>query len=261
MELNLKGKNALVGGSSQGIGKAAAIELSKLGANITLVSRSPDKLGNAINELDHSQGQHHDFLVADFTNVDNLKKRVHSLTLQKPIHILVNNTGGPAPGSIIQADIEDFLSAMNNHLVCNHMLVKLVLKGMKQSGYGRIINIISTSVKEPLANLGVSNTTRAAVANWAKTMSNELGEFGITVNNVLPGFTETDRLQQLLSSRATQNNISNEEQFEKMVGSVPLKRFAEAREVGMAVAFLASPSAAYITGVNLPVDGGRTKSL
>ena len=136
--------------------------------------------------------------------------------MKKSIHILVNNTGGPAPGSIIQADVQDFISAMNNHLVCNHMLVKLVLKGMKEANYGRIINIISTSVKEPLANLGVSNTTRAAVANWAKTMSNELGEFGITVNNVLPGFTETDRLLQILSIRATKNNISEEEQLARM---------------------------------------------
>jgi len=261
MEINLKGKNALVSGSSQGIGKAAAIELAKLGANITLVSRSADKMVDVVRELDNSEGQHHDFLVADFKDVANLKKRVYALTIQKTIHILVNNTGGPAPGSILDADENDFLSAINNHLVCNHTLVKLVLKGMKKSGYGRIINIISTSVKEPLNNLGVSNTTRAAVANWAKTLSNELGEFGITVNNVLPGFTETDRLLQLLENRASQNNISKNEQKEIMMNQVPLKRFAEPREVGVAIAFLASPSASYITGVNLPVDGGRTKSL
>ncbi|MFK8007072.1 MAG: SDR family oxidoreductase [Saprospiraceae bacterium] len=260
MDINLKGKNAFVGGSSRGIGKATAIELAKLGANITLVSRSADKMTDIVHELDNSQGQHHDFLVADFKDIENLKKRVHALALKKNIHILVNNTGGPAPGGMLETGLDDFLEAFKNHLICNHMLVKLFVSGMKESGYGRIINIISTSVKEPLDGLGVSNTTRAAVANWAKTLANELGEYGITVNNVLPGFTDTERLSEILKVRAKKDNISEEEMFEKMKKTVPLQRFAEPKELGMAVAFLASPAAAYITGTNLVVDGGRTKS-
>ena len=260
MDINLKGKNAFVGGSSRGIGKATAIELAKLGANVTLVSRSAEMMIDVVHELDKSNGQHHDFLVADFKDIENLKKRVHGLALKKDIHILVNNTGGPAPGEMLDAGLDEFLEAFKNHLICNHMLVKLLVKGMKRSNYGRIINIISTSVKEPLEGLGVSNTTRAAVANWAKTLANELGEFGITVNNVLPGFTDTERLSEILKIRAEKLDISEEEIIEKMKNTVPLRRFAEPKELGMAVAFLASPAASYITGTNMVVDGGRTKS-
>jgi len=260
MDINLKGKNAFVGGSSRGIGKATAIELAKLGANITLVSRSADMMINIVHELDKSQGQHHDFLVVDFNDIENLKKQAYALALKKDIHILVNNTGGPAPGGMLETGLNDFLEAFKNHLICNHMLVKIFINGMKKSSYGRIINIISTSVKEPLEGLGVSNTTRAAVANWAKTLANELGEFGITVNNVLPGFTDTERLSEILKIRAEKQNLSEEKVIEKMKKTVPLGRFAEPKELGMAVAFLASPAASYISGTNLVVDGGRTKS-
>lgn len=260
MDINLKGKNAFVGGSSRGIGKATAIELAKLGANVTLVSRSMDRMKDIVNQLDKSQGQNHDFLVLDFNKIDEVKERVSALVLKKDIHILVNNTGGPAPGEMIEAGLEEFLTAFKNHLVCNHLLVKLFVTGMKRSGYGRIINIISTSVKEPLEGLGVSNTTRAAVANWAKTLANELGEYGITVNNVLPGFTKTERLTEILKIRAVKSSISEQDIIEKMKKTVPLRRFAEPKETGMAVAFLASPAASYITGTNLVVDGGRTKS-
>ncbi|MEM6967406.1 MAG: SDR family oxidoreductase [Bacteroidota bacterium] len=261
MELNLVGKNALVGGSSKGIGKAAAIELAKLGANITLVSRSADKMAAVLRTLDTSLGQSHDFLTADFSDVKDLEKRVKALVAQKPIHILINNTGGPAPGPIVDAKIEAFLGALNNHLVASHTLVQLVVEGMKAAGYGRIINVISTSVKEPIPGLGVSNTTRAAMANWSKTMAGELGQYGITVNNVLPGFTRTERLQQIIDRKAKNGNMSEEEVVASMKKNVPLGRFAEPRELGMAVAFLAAPAASYITGTNLTVDGGRTKSL
>jgi 3-oxoacyl-[acyl-carrier protein] reductase len=260
MDINLKGKNAFVGGSSRGIGKAAAIELAKLGANVTLVSRSAKLMIDLVQELDASQGQYHDFLVADFNDIENLENLISTLASKKDIHILVNNTGGPAPGEILEAELDDFLKAFKNHVICNQMMVKIFADGMKKSGYGRIINIISTSVKEPLEGLGVSNTTRAAVANWAKTLANELGEFGITVNNVLPGFTDTERLSEILKIRAEKTGISEEEVIEKMKNSVPLRRFAEPKELGMAVAFLASPAASYITGTNLVVDGGRTRS-
>ena len=262
MNLNLSGKNALVCGSSKGIGKAAAIELASLGANVTLVSRSADKMADIIRELDNSyEGQDHDFLMADFTNQDDLRRKILALTATKTIHILINNTGGPPAGPIVEADEAAFLQAFNNHLICNHLLTQAVLKGMKASGYGRIINVISTSVKAPLDGLGVSNTTRGAVASWAKTMANELGPFGITVNNVLPGFTETGRLQEIITGIAAKRNTSEEAIIEGMKGTVPAKRFGAPAEVGAAIAFLATPAAGYINGINLPVDGGRTRSL
>ncbi len=261
MDINLTGKNALVGGSSKGIGRAVAVELARLGANVTLVSRSADMLAAITKQLDHSQGQHHDFLAADFSNSADLKKKVRGLVSGKPIHILVNNTGGPPAGPILEADTSAFIQAYHNHLVCNQLLAQLTVPGMKRAGYGRIINIISTSVKTPLEGLGVSNTVRAAVANWAKTLSNELGPSGITVNNVLPGATNTGRLQEILEKRAREQRKTVEEVADKMRSSIPLNRFAEPAEVAAAVAFLATPAAAYITGINVPVDGGRTKSL
>ncbi len=261
MNLNLSGKNALVCGSSKGIGKAAAIELAVLGASVTLVSRSSEIMSKNIDELDQSKGQNHDFLVADFSDSEDLTQKINQLVLSKPIHILVNNTGGPPGGPIVDAESKAFIQAFHNHLICNHILTQAVLNGMKESGYGRIINIISTSVKQPLNGLGVSNTIRGAVANWAKTMANELGQFGITVNNVLPGATKTERLQQIVENKANKTNQSIDTVALAMKSAVPLRRFATPREIAAAVAFLASPAAAYINGINLPVDGGRTKSL
>ena len=261
MDLNLKGKNALVCGSSKGIGKACAIEIARLGANVTLVARTGEKLAEVKKILDNTMGQHHDFLVADFTDSADLKRKVTGLLSVKNIHILVNNTGGPAGGPLPDAEEEEFVQAFHNHLVCNHLLTKLVLKGMKAEGYGRIINIISTSVKQPLENLGVSNTVRGAVANWAKSLANELGGFGITVNNVLPGATLTERLTAIIQGKAQREDKSEDEVMEEMKAEIPAGRFADPREIAAAVAFLASPAAAYINGINVPVDGGRTKSL
>ncbi|HQU58496.1 MAG: SDR family oxidoreductase [Phaeodactylibacter sp.] len=261
MDLNLKGKNALVCGSSKGIGKAAALEIAKLGANVTLVSRSATIMADIVQEMDNSQGQDHDFLAADFTDIDDLQLKVRGLVSAKPIHILVNNTGGPPAGPIFEADIESFREAYNTHLICNHLLVQAVVPGMKKEGYGRIINIISTSVKAPLPNLGVSNTVRAAVANWAKTLANELGRFGITVNSVLPGATQTGRLMQIIDGKAAKERRSRQEVVEEMQAEIPLGRFADPHELGAAIAFLASPAASYITGVALAVDGGRLKNL
>jgi 3-oxoacyl-[acyl-carrier protein] reductase len=260
MDLNIKNKNALVCGSSRGIGKAAAIEIAKLGANVTLVARSAEKLLEVKNQLDISQGQAHDYLVIDFTDSTALKKKMYTLVATKAIHILINNTGGPPGGAIIDAAPEEFSQAFHNHIICNQILVQTVLKGMKENRYGRIINIVSTSVREPLAGLGVSNTIRAAVGNWAKTMANELGEFGITVNNVLPGFTDTERLREIMQQRAKNWGKREEEVLQIMKNQVPLKRFADPSEIGNAVAFLSTPAASYITGTNLTVDGGRTQS-
>lgn len=261
MNLDLSGKNALVCGSSKGIGRAAAIEIALLGANVTLVARSAGTLSSLAEKLDRRRDQHHDFLQADFSQPEELHKAVHGLVTGKTIHILVNNTGGPPAGPILEAEAEAFRDAYTKHLIANHLLTQLVVPGMKRSGYGRIINIISTSVKEPLEGLGVSNTTRGAVGNWAKTLANELGPHGITVNNVLPGMTDTGRLRSLIRTRAEAAGVSEEEMAQRMQEGVPLRRFADPQELGAAVAFLASPAAAYITGTNLVVDGGRTRSL
>ncbi|MBK7337373.1 MAG: SDR family oxidoreductase [Saprospirales bacterium] len=261
MDINLLHKNALVSGGSKGIGRAIAIELSQLGANVTLVARDANRLALALGELDRSRGQQHEFLVADFTDPHDLHRKVTGVSSEKPIHILINNTGGPPGGPIMEADSAAFLSAFNNHLICNHLLVQVLSRGMIQDGYGRIINIISTSVKQPLDNLGVSNTIRAAVANWAKTLANELGPYGITVNNILPGATHTDRLQDLVLSKSQKTGLSVEEIMQEMKLEIPLGRFASPAEVAAAAGFLASPAAAYISGINLPVDGGRTRSL
>ncbi len=228
---------------------------------MTLVSRTGEALAKAMTELDQSEGQQHDFLIANFSNSVDLKKKITALLKRKKIHILVNNTGGPEGGPIISAETDEFVQAFHNHLICNHILTKLVVEGMKSDGYGRIINVISTSVKQPLNGLGVSNTTRGAVANWAKTMANELGQFGITVNNVLPGATNTHRLQSIVENKAGKLKVPIDTVVQKMKSDIPIQRFANPSEVGAAVAFLASPAASYINGINLPVDGGRTASL
>jgi 3-oxoacyl-[acyl-carrier protein] reductase len=262
MDLNLYGKYALVCGSSQGIGKAVAIELATLGANVILLARNKETLKETIQQLPKKDNSH-DYLVADFSRPDQLKEVLENYIRNKgiDINILVNNTGGPPGGLISEANTLEFEKAFSQHLISNHILVQIVVGGMKRSGYGRIINIISTSVKQPLNGLGVSNTIRGAVANWSKTMANELGEFGITVNNVLPGATATLRLQSIIENKAAQTGKSNEDIAKMMKKQVPLGRFAEAKELAYAVGFLASPSAAYINGINMPVDGGRTKSL
>lgn len=263
MDINLTGKKAFVCGSTQGIGRAAAIELANLGASVVLLARNEDALNQVKQELSATENQRHDFIVADFSKPDELKIRVAEY-LEKnnqPVHILVNNTGGPPAGQAIDANLQEFINAFQIHLIANQILVQSLVERMKTERYGRIINVISTSVKQPIPNLGVSNTIRGAVASWSKTLAGELGEFGITVNNVLPGFTKTQRLQAIVENNSKKSGASIEEVEMKMQSETPAKRFAEASEVANAIAFLASPAAAYINGVNLPVDGGRTSSL
>jgi len=262
MDLNLKGKYALICGSTQGIGKAAAIELALLGANVILLARNEEKLKTVLTELDHSKGQSHAFISADFTDADALKKKIETYLKEHPaIHILVNNTGGPPAGPALSAAVSEFLQAFNNHLVCNHILVQALVPGMKAAKFGRIVNVISTSVKQPIPGLGVSNTIRAAVGNWSKTLASELAAFGITVNNVLPGAANTIRLQSIFENKAEKNKKSVEEIKQEMIAEIPAGRIAEANEVANAIAFLVSPAASYITGINVPVDGGRTLCL
>lgn len=262
MNLDLEGKHALVCGSTQGIGKAIAVGLADMGANVTLVARDIDKLKIVKSELDVSKGQKHHYIAADFSFPPELRLKVESfLETHSPVNILVNNTGGPAGGPIADAKSDEFISTFNNHLICNHFLMKATLEGMKSTGYGRIINIISTSVKIPLKGLGVSNTIRGAVANWSKTLSFELASFGITVNNVLPGATKTIRLTSIIKNKAEKEGKSVSEVEKSMLSAIPAGRFGLAEEIANAACFLASPAAAYINGVSIPVDGGRTGSL
>ena len=259
MNLSLRNKKAVVCGSTQGIGKAIAEELSRQGVNLTLIARDNEALENVVKKLDTSLGQSHDYLCVDFSD-DNFENKISDLSSLN-IDILINNTGGPASGPITDANPDDFLLAFKMHLLNNQLLIKKVIDNMKKNSFGRIINIISTSVKAPIPGLGVSNTIRAAVANWAKTLSLELGPYGITVNNVLPGFTSTNRLKSLIKKKSTILGKSISEVESEMKNTVPLKRFGDASEVANAVVFLSSPAASYINGINLPVDGGRTASL
>lgn len=265
MALILEGKQALVSGGSKGIGKAIALKLAALGANVTITGRDEQTLIETVIALNMVSNpfQQHDYFSADYSNVEKLRTALqrHLKKSGKVYQILINNTGGPPAGKITEASAEGFLTAFENHLLANHYLATQLMDGMKASGYGRIINVISTSVKQPLPNLGVSNTIRAAVANWAKTLANEIGVDGITVNNVLPGATETERLQAILKNKSAQTGKSLQLVAEEMKAEIPMKRFGKPEEVAAAVAFLASPEAAYITGINLPVDGGRTSSL
>ena len=263
MDTSLKNKKTFVCGSTQGIGKAAAIELANLGASIVLLARNEDSLKQVKDELNTAQNQQHDYIVADFFAPDELKNRVgeYLKANPSPVHILINNTGGPAAGKAIDADVQEFVNAFQAHLICSQILVQSLVEGMKSEKYGRIINVISTSVKQPVPNLGVSNTIRGAVASWAKTLAGELGEFGITVNNVLPGFTKTQRLASIIENKANKTGASIEQIELEMQTETPARRFGEASEIANAIAFLSSPAASYINGVNLPVDGGRTTSL
>ncbi|GAA0856238.1 SDR family oxidoreductase [Aliiglaciecola litoralis] len=262
MDINLCGKRALVCGSSQGIGRACAIELAQLGASITLFSRNQASLEAVKAELDTSAGQVHQVLTADFSMPEQVKTAINSHVAETGgFDILINNTGGPAPGPAHTADSQAFIDAFNLHLVSNHHLVQALIPAMKDKQYGRIINVISTSVKQPLPGLGVSNTIRGAVASWAKTLANELGPFGITVNNVLPGATATARLDAIIANKANKQGISIEQAAENEKAQIPMRRFAQPEEFAAAAAFLASPAAGYITGINLPVDGGRTGCL
>ncbi|HYG17583.1 MAG TPA: SDR family oxidoreductase [Ohtaekwangia sp.] len=261
MDLDLKGKRAVVCGSTQGIGKAAAAELALLGAGVTLVARNELKLKEVIAGLQKAAGQVHNYIVVDFDFPDNLMDKISEFASRDTAHILVNNTGGPPAGQAIAASPEDYVKAFSSHLLCNQMLAQALVPGMKKEGYGRIINVISTSVKIPIKGLGVSNTIRGAVANWSKTLSTELGPFGITVNNVLPGATMTGRLESILRTKAEKSGVSYEKAKQEMIDEIPAGRISEPHEVAAAIAFLASPAAGYINGINVPVDGGRTGSL
>ncbi|TAL94871.1 MAG: SDR family NAD(P)-dependent oxidoreductase, partial [Rhodanobacter sp.] len=228
MQLDLSGRHALVCGASQGIGRACAIELALLGASVTALARRREVLASLVDSLPCSHDtQHHGFIVADAGDTDALRAHVETLVVDAPVHILVNNSGGPPPGGIVDATAQEFLDALRRHLLANHALVQAVLPGMRNAGWGRIVNIISTSVKEPIPGIGVSNTTRGAVASWAKTLAGELAPLGITVNNVLPGSTHTPRIEQLVAALAQKSGRSEQDVQQEMAAEIPMGRFAD----------------------------------
>jgi len=262
MEVSLKNKNAVVCGSTQGMGKAIALQFAASGASVTLVARNEQSLREVLRQLSKSKKQKHNFIVADFSEPETLRKKIKDFVSENPpVHILVNNSGGPKSGEANKASTEEYVNAFKQHLICNQILVQAVVEGMKKEKYGRIINIISTSVKQPIKSLGVSNTTRWAVAGWAKTLAAELAPFGITVNNILPGATKTQRLYSLFEARAKDSGKKVEEIEKEWLDEIPAERFGEPEEIAYTAAFLASPLAGYINGINVPVDGGRLQSL
>jgi len=261
MNLSLEGKNAVVCGSTQGIGLAVAEELALLGASCTLIARNEETLKSAVQHLDIALRQKHNYLVADFSRPDEVRTVIEKHVVNNNVHILINNTGGPPPGPVVDATEDSFLAAFNQHLICNHILAKAVIPSMKKENYGRIINIISISVKTPLKNLGVSNTVRWAVASWSKTMANELGQYNITVNNILPGYTNTQRIASMIEGNAGKLKVDKDEIKKDMEKDIPAGRFAEPEEIASVAAFLASPAASYVNGASIPVDGGKTVAI
>lgn len=261
MNLSLHSKTALVCGASQGIGRAIAFALADLGANCILLARNAQALQDVTSRLNQAEGQKHQFRVVDFADVEAVKTTIENLTANQGIDILVNNTGGPAAGLIAAAEPEAFELAFRQHLICNQVLAQAVVPHMKKQSWGRIINIISTSVKTPINNLGVSNTIRAAVASWAKTLSNELAVYGITVNSLLPGFISTSRLDAVAEGFAAREGVEKEIMLQTMKNSVPAKRFGDPAEIAAVAAFVASPAASYLNGITIPVDGGRTGTI
>ena len=255
MNLSLSGRRAIVCGSTSGIGRACAQLLAERGASVVLAARDEEKLISTVNSLD---GDGHSYICADFNESDNLRlKTIDHINKTGVIHILMNNSGGPPGGPLIEANPDEFEIAFKRHLISSHILTQEVVPGMKEERYGRIINIISTSVNQVIPGLGVSNTIRGAVAQWVKTLAIELGPYGITANNVLPGYIETDRLRNLLEKSAKDKNVTYDQMVTETEKKTALGRIGLPTEVASAVAFIASDAGGYISGTNFSVDGGR----
>lgn len=261
MEVSLKNKKALVGGSSRGIGKAIALQLAESGASVTIMSRSVEKLKHIVANLPTDLGQEHQYLVVDFNDFDAYKTIITNYFEQNYVDILVNNTQGPPAGDPLGKNVADYQQAFDLLFKTTVYTTELALKHMRANSWGRIINVASVSVKEPLSYLALSNTIRAAVTTWAKSLATAVGPDKITVNSILTGYFDTDRIAQLNAKKAEQMGITEAEVLQEMQSRVPLKRIGDPREYGFLAAFLASDKAAYITGTNIPIDGGLLKSM
>jgi len=258
---SLTGHTALVCGASGGIGRATALALAAAGARVIALARSADKLASLLTEIEAIGAPPAMAIVADLDDRVALEGRIDALLAEiGVVHVLINNSGGPPGGPLLEASAEDFLLALGRHLLASHLLAQKLVPGMIAAGFGRIINIISTSVYEPIPGLGVSNTVRGAMASWAKSLSRELPP-GISINNVLPGFTDTPRLTSLAAGRAVRSGTSPEAVREAWIEQVPEGRLIRPEETAAAVAFLASPAGAAIRGISLAVDGGRLRGI
>lgn len=262
MRIELNNYTALVCGSSDGIGKAIAVEFAKSGANVILLARTENKLKSVLQSLEKKEQQNHYFVPVDMNDIDYMIKQVEKL-IQKIGHIdiLVNNSGGPNPGPIHQATLEELEIAFNQHIKSAHALTQLLIKDMISQKFGRIINIISIGLKEPIQNLGISNTIRGAMGSWAKTLSKELAPYGITVNNILPGYTATQRLMDLFHNNANKLGISYEDYSKSVLEKIPTGRFAKPEEIAYLATFLASKYSSYINGASIPIDGAFLSSI
>ncbi|MUH35626.1 SDR family oxidoreductase [Zobellia amurskyensis] len=261
MNINLKGKKALVGGSSGGIGKAIAQQLAESGASVTLMSRSEEKLQKIVSNLPTDQDQVHNYLVVDFSDFHSYREIIYGYFETNSVDILVNNTQGPAAGSAMEKQTSDYQEAFDLLFKTVSYTTELALEHMKTNKWGRIINVASVSVKEPLSYLALSNTIRAAVVTWAKSLANDVGQYQITVNSILTGYFDTERIEQLNAKKAEQLGISEEEVLADMESRVPVRRIGDPKEYGYLATFLASDQGAYITGTQIPIDGGLLKSL
>lgn len=261
MIISLKSKKALVGGSSKGLGNAVAYQLAMSGASVTLVSSNKDRLIKTVDDLRNKTGINHDYLVVDYNNFEDYKKIIKKYLDTNPIDILINNTQGPKGGNVMNVSIEDYQKSFDLLFKSVVFTTMLAIENMKKNKWGRIINMASMSVKEPLSYLALSNSIRSAVTTWGKTLSNDLGVYNITVNNILTGYFDTERINQLNLDKAKKLNIDVEEVYNTMKELVPLKRIGDPKEFSYLVTFLASDNAAYINGANIPIDGGLIKSL
>ena len=261
MEIDLTGKFALVGGSTDGIGKAIATRLAASGASVCIMARNKSKLEKVVNELDTSRNQKHKFLEVDFSNYNLFSKSIKYFFETNHIDILVNNTQGPEGGSALEKSIDDYQSAFDLLFKCAVKTSLLALTNMRDKKWGRIINVASISVKEPLNYLVLSNSLRSALVTWSKTLSVDIAKFNITINNVLTGYFNTERLKQLNSKKAEKLGINISTIEDKIKDTIPMKRFGDPEEYANLVCFLASEKSDYITGINIPIDGGFLKSL
>ena len=262
MEFGLAGKTALVAASSRGLGRAVADELAREGANLLICARTVAPLEEARQAIHDETGSEVVAVPANLTDPADVERLIETAVAEfGRVDILVTNTGGPPPGPFESHSVEAWNAAVEQNLNSVLNLTRAVLPAMKEAGWGRIINITSVAVKQPIDGLILSNAVRAAVTGFAKTLANEVASAGITVNNVMPGFTRTERLDALAANISETQGITVEEAFARWEGQSPMGRIGEPKELAALVAFLASERASYITGTSIPVDGGFIQGL